>query len=113
MPDGIFEMVVRCVPVAGSLVQGWDLVRVVGKEARAENVGEQVVVAVPGAVRVERNEEEVAALEVLEHAGAVGTAGDGVAERTGEPVEHSGAEQEVADLARLSGKDLVGQVVDD
>ena len=46
-------------------------------------------------------------------AAAVGAAGDGVAQRPGEPVEDGGAEQEVADLARLPGQHLVGQVVDD
>ena len=57
-------------------------------------------------------QEEVAALEVLQHPGAVGAAGDGVAQRPGEPVEDGGAEQEVADLARLPGQHLVGEVVD-
>ena len=40
-------------------------------------------------------------------------AGDGVAERAGEPLQHGGREEEVARGRRLTGQDLVGEVVDD
>jgi len=39
-----------------------------------------VVVAVPGALIVERDDEQVAALELLEHGAAVVASGEGVAE---------------------------------
>ena len=89
------------------------LVGTFGEQASVQDVGEQVVVAVPGALPVERDKKEVAALEVLQHPGAVGATGDSVTQRTGESVEDGGAEQEVADLCGLSGKNLVGEVVDD
>ena len=72
VPDGVRDEVVRGVPGAGPLVQTRHLVGVLGEQACAQDVGEQVVVAVPGALVVERDEEEVAALEVLQHPGAVG-----------------------------------------
>ena len=98
---------------AGPLVQGRRLVRVLGEQAGVQDVTEKVVIAVPGTLSVERDHEQVAALEVLEHPGAVGVAGDGVTQWSGESLEHGCAEQEVADLRWLPGEDLVGQVVDD
>ena len=113
VPDRVRDEVVGGVPVAGPPVQVRHLVGVLGEQACVQHVGEQVVVAVPGALRVERDDEEVAALEVLQHPGAVGAAGDRVAQGAGEPVEDGGAEQEVADLGGLAGQHLVGEVVDD
>ena len=63
-----------------------------------KHVGEEVVVAVPGALGVERHDEEVSTLEVRQRPGAVGAAGDGVAQRAVKSVEDGGAEQEVANL---------------
>ena len=62
---------------------------------------------------VERDHEQVAAFQVLQHLRAVGAAGDGVAQGPGESVEDGGAEQEVADALGLPGQHLVGEVVDD
>jgi hypothetical protein len=43
----------------------------------------------------------------VQHPGAVGAAGDGVTQGAGESVEDGGAEQEVADVRGLAGKNLV------
>ena len=72
-----------------------------------------MVVAVPGTLGVQWDEEEVAALEVRQHRRAVRVAGDGVTQGSGESVEDRSAEQEVADLSRLTSENLVSQVVDD
>ncbi len=69
-----------------------------------QDVGEQVVVAVPAALVVQRHHEQVPALQRLEHLAAPGRLGDGVAQRAGEPVEDRGAEQEVADAPRAGGR---------
>ena len=81
MPDRVRDQAVSGEPGAGALVQIRHLFGVLGEQTRAEHVGEQVVVAVPGALGVERDDEEVAALEVRQHPRAVGAAGDGVAQR--------------------------------
>ena len=98
LPDGVRDQVVCGVPVAGPLVQARHLVGVLGEQARAQDVGEQVVVAVPTALGIEGNQEQVAALEVLEHPGAVGAASDRVAQGSGEALEDGGVDEEVADL---------------
>jgi hypothetical protein len=66
--------------LAGSAVQGEGATGVLAKESSPERLREQVVVAVPGALVVERDDEQVAALELLEHGAAVATSGEGVAE---------------------------------
>src|SRR5829696_3311665 len=85
---------------------------VLGQQTCVEHVGEQVVVAVPGALVVEHNE-EVATLEIRQRLPTLGAAGGGVAQPPVESVEDGGAEQEVTNLRGLPGQNLVGQVVDD
>ena len=78
-----------------------------------EELREQVVEAVPAAVVVEREQEEVRARErVQRRRGALGVQ-DGVAERRAEPLEHRGAQHERLQLRRVGGQDLGGEEVDD
>ena len=79
----------------------------------AEHVGEQVVIAVPVAAVVERDEEQVRPIELLERRPPAGSAGDRVAERAGQPVEHRGLQQERSDLFGLAVEHLLDEVVDD
>ena len=72
------------VPAAGGPVQLGHPVRMLGEEPGAQCVGEQVVVAVPPALVVERDDEQVLALEGLEHRLAVVAAGQRVAQRAGQ-----------------------------
>ncbi len=58
-PPGTTRLARRCSPATRS---GW-----VAEQVRAEDVGEQVVVAVPAALVVERHDEQVAALQRLQH----------------------------------------------
>jgi len=105
--------VVGGVPGTGPPVQLRRLVGVLGEQARVKHVSEQVMVAVPGALVVEGNDEQIATLELFQHAPAVVAGRDGIAETPGEVVEDGGAEQEVADRSRLAREDFVGEVVDD
>jgi hypothetical protein len=77
---GVLEHAVVGVPLAGSAVQGEGAAGVLTQESSPERLREQVVVAVPGALIVERDDEQVAALELLEHGAAVVASGEGVAE---------------------------------
>ena len=65
--DRLGPVAVRLVPVARPPVELGDPVGVLVEQAGPEHVGEEVVVAVPGAAVVERDEEEVRPLEPLEH----------------------------------------------
>ena len=113
MLDGLFGQTVGGVPGAGASVQPGNVVGLLGVQACSQDVGEQMVVPVPGALVVEGNEEEVVAVEVLQRPGAVGAPGDGISEGAGKPVQNGRVQQEVPDGSRLTGEDLVGEVVDD
>ena len=83
------------------------------EQARPQHVGEELVVAVPPAAVVERDEEQVPAIERLERGLAPVLAGDGVAQRAGQRVEDRRLQQEAPDLFGLAVQDLLDQVVDD
>ena len=77
----------------------------------AEQVGEQVVVAPPAAHLIQRHQEQAGPLDLLQHRLAVGPAGDRIAQRPGQPVQHRGLQQERAQLLALALEHLLGQVV--
>ena len=72
-----------------------------------------MVVAVPAPLVVERDQEQVRPVQLLEHRLAAGLAGHGVAQRAGEPVEDGGLEQEPAHRLGLPVEDLLDEVVHD
>ncbi len=94
-------------------MQVGQVVRPLLQQVRAQDVAEQVVVAVPLPTVVERYDEQVGALQRLEHGPAAAPAGHGVAERAAEPLEDRGVEQEPAYVVGLAGEDLLDEVVDD
>ena len=87
--------------------------RVLHREPLPQHVGEQVVEAVPAAPVVERDHEEVVALELLEHPLAVGASGQRVGEVRRDPPRDADVEQEGGHLGRLPGQDLLDEVVGD
>ena len=78
-----------------------------------EHVGEEVVVAVPVAPVIQRDEEEVAALQGRQPRAAARLAGDGVAQRAAQPVQDGGVQQEAAHRRGLALQHLLDQVVHD
>ena len=113
MPDGGGRITVVLEPGAGPPVQLGDPTRLLPEQLRAEHVGEQVVVAVPLPVVVERDEEQVGPLERDQPRRPPGLAGDGIAQRAGEPLEDGRLQQEVAHVGGLAREDLLGEVVHD
>jgi len=87
---------------------GW-----LGLQVCAQDVGEQVVVAVPAPLVVEGHHEQVLPFQRLDHRPAARCPGDGVAQGRSEPVQDGGGEQEVADLVGLVVEDLLDEVVHD
>src|SRR5262249_8192645 len=83
------------------------------QQASVEDVGEELVVAIPAALVVQGYDEQVAPFQGYQCRCPTGLAGDGVAQGAGEPVQDRGVEQEVVDLWRLLGQDLLDEVVDD
>jgi hypothetical protein len=111
--DGLLGRPRLPVPGARPLVQGTHAARIGHRELAAQQLGEQMVVAVPLPVVVQRHQEQVLPLQRLDDLRGVGRAGDGVAERGTEPGEDGGSLQELPDLARLAAEYLIGQEADD
>jgi len=72
-----------------------------------------MVITEPLPALVERDQEQVLALEQLDDRGRVRRAGDGVTERRAEPGEDGGPRQEPAHLLRLLAEHVVHQEIDD
>ena len=78
----------------------------------AQQVGEQLVVAPPAAHLIQRQQEQPGSFHLLEQGLAAGLGGDRVAQRSAEPLQHRGLEQEGAQLLGLVFEHLLGQVVE-
>ena len=111
--DGRVRLSLLGEPLVRALVELGDEPGLALRELGAEQIGEELVVAVPLAAVVERNEEEVRALELRQARRRATPPGHRVAERSRERVEDRGLEQEVP-LARVQrAENDLGQVVDD
>jgi len=79
VPYGIVQQSVLGEPPAGRSVQLTDPIGMPGNQTGAQCVGEEVVVAIPPALVVERDDEQVLALEGLQHRLTVGATSQGAA----------------------------------
>jgi hypothetical protein len=85
--------------------------RALEPQARPQQLGEQAVVAEPGALAVECGDEHPVALELLEHERAARPAGEGVGEVAADAPDDARAQKQLARLGWLDGEHLAGQVV--
>ena len=85
---------VRLAPLGGPQVESRDDLRFAPPQLGRQQLAEQVVVAVPLAAAVEWHHEQVAGLELLEHATRSRLTQRGVAERSGHRVEDRRVRQE-------------------
>lgn len=104
-------------PVAGALVQHRDQVGLTGSETLAQQVIEQVVIAVPAALIVQRHHEEVVLFEPLQHRLHDTWRGllveQRAAKRRAQTIQDRGARQKVLHVGRLAVEDLLGEIVED
>ena len=71
------------------------------------------MVAIPLAAVIQRDQEQVSALQRRQLGLATVLAGDGIAQRAAQPVQDGGLQEEVLDMLGLALQDLLGQEVDD
>ena len=90
-----------------------DLVGLLVEEPGSQHVGEEMVVAVPKAPVVERDQEQVRPIEGLEHGPTIVLTRHGIAERAVQPAQDRRVEQKAPNMLRLTLQDLTDQVVDD
>jgi hypothetical protein len=73
-------------------MQGRYLIWLLRHQMRIENICKEVIITIPLAPVVERNDEEVASLQGLQPRFAFFLAGDGIAQRAAQPLENGGLE---------------------
>ena len=100
-------------PGRGAPVQRRDVVGQLPAQLGAQELGEQRVVAMPGAALVERRREHAAVLQSRQHRVAVARPGQRVGELGAQGLDDRRAQQEVAQLGWLAGQHLADQVVAD
>ena len=100
-------------PPGGASVQVGNLVGCGSSELEAQEVREQLVVAKPSALRIERDDESVGVLELEQEPLAAGSTGEQVCKLTVDPVQQRCSKQHVADVVRLTLEHLGDQVLPD
>ena len=82
------------------------------RKAVTEQGGEQMVVAPPSPHLVQRHHKQVCPLQRLQQRLTAAPAGDRVAQRATQPVQHRGLQHEEHGLLGLAGQHLLGQVIE-
>ncbi len=77
----------------------------------AQGVGEEVVIAIPGALPDQWQDEQVVAFAATQHLIASAGLGDRVAQAGVEPIQDRGAQEERADLLGLPLEDFFPQIL--
>src|SRR5436305_9711220 len=112
--EGLLEQPVGAEPPRGAPVQLPHGLWTGRGKLDPEKLAEQVVVAIPDAASIERDEEQVRALDLGENPGGALRSEDGVAEWCGKTVENRRTEQEaqrfVVDGVEHLGCEVVGEV---
>ena len=91
----------------GTAVDHRNLVGPLSAQSVQEKFTQQMVVPIPVSVLVQRNEQELIALQSLQHRGGIEYAGDRTAQGGVHPVENGRFQQEVDNRLRLGGKHIL------
>ncbi|MDP9207529.1 MAG: hypothetical protein M3O65_03335 [Actinomycetota bacterium] len=113
MADGLIKIARLPVPGRGPPVQGHQQPRLPAVELHAEQLREQVLIAIPLAPIIQRNQEQIGAFQLLQQPRRPLRLQHGVAQRAGQALQDRGAQQEPPDGVRLAGQHLRAQVVGD
>ena len=111
--DRIGHRTIVFVPLARAPVQGRYLIRLLRHQVHTKNIGKKMVIAVPVALVIQRNDKEVASLQGFQSRVAFLFTGDGITQRAIQPIENGGLEQESADRFGLTLQNLFDQIVHD
>src|SRR5690348_4923466 len=87
-------------------------VNLFGRKPAAQKFSKEMMVAIPVALVIQRDEEQVALLQLLEHVLTIRALRHSIAERPTELVKKRGVEQEGLSAFLLPLEDLFGQVIE-
>ena len=113
MPDRVDDLPVLLIPRGRGPVERGDGGRLGPAQLQAQEVGEEVVVAEPRPLGVERDDERVRLLEREQDPLGAGAPEQGVGQRTVDPLEDRRAQQQPPHLFGLALEHLGQQVVGD
>jgi hypothetical protein len=111
MPHCTVDQPVILPPRGRRLVEPGHLTGALPQQAGVQQVGEELVVTPPATHLIQRDQEQVGLLRLLQQLLTVGTAGDRVTQRPRQPLQHRGLQQEGAHRPGLPVQHLLGQVV--
>ena len=111
--DRLGQIAVVLTPVACPPLQVSNVVSLLVQEACSQHVGKQVVIAVPVALIIERDQEQIPSLDRLKRGLAAVLAGDRIAQGAVQPAQNGRLQQEVPKVFGLTLQDLFDEVVDD
>jgi hypothetical protein len=77
----------------------------------AQKVGKEVVVPIPAMLVVQRNDEQVAALQVSQRGHPVALTGEGIAQRATQAIQDGSSHQEAPHRLGLASHHLFGQIL--
>ena len=113
VPDSLQREAVRRVPAGRGGVQRGQFGRRAAPQLQLQEVGEQLVIAEPGPPRIQRDDERVGLLELLQDPLAARTSGQQVGQFAVHPVQHRGPQQQPPDRLGLPLQHLGQQVLRD
>ncbi len=113
MPRRLGRRAVGREPAGGAAVQLGDALGRLVAQLDPQQLGEELVVAVPAVPALHRDHEGARPLQLGQHRLAVVAAGERVRQLAVEPVQDRGAQQHRPDRRRLARQHLAGQVVGD
>ncbi len=105
---------VRRIPLARFAVQGDDGRPICGcgLQPASQQIGKQVMIAIPLADFVQGHDEEIGTLKSEQDHVALFLSGDSVTQGGRKPLQHRGFQQEILDFDRLSLKDFIHQIIE-
>jgi hypothetical protein len=113
VPDGLGHLAMLGEPPGGAPVQNRHLFGQRPAQLQPQEIREQVVVAEPRALGVQRFDERVGVLEVEQDPFRARPAGQQIGQFTVDPLEQAGAQQQILDLVWLAFQHLGDQVLGD
>ena len=112
MADRFGDQSLPLVPLAGPPVQLGHQISHLSLQSLAQDVGKEMMIAIPAPLLVQGHKEQVGCLECFEYLLALRSLGDRIAQRAGQPVEDGRLQQKCLDLLGLPDEDFFGQVVE-
>ena len=113
VPDGLDHLALLDQPVSGPPVQPRHVPGQRPAQLQPEQIPEQVVVAEPGALGVQRFDERVRVLEFQKDPFRARAAGQQVCQLAVDPVEQGGTQEQILDVGRLAFQHLGDQILGD